>query len=110
MEDKLLFLIPHLSWGGQERVASRLSLELSKYYEIYFTLFDKKIAYPYSGHILDLNSPASGNVFSKTVNVIKRTYKLKRLVEELKPKAVISFGETANLVNLLATKKKLKQL
>ncbi len=105
---RIFFILPHLSWGGQERVASRLSLELSKYYEIYFALFDKKIAYPHSGHILDLNSPASGNVFLKTVNVIKRTYKLKRLVEELKPKAVISFGETANLVNLLVTKKETK--
>jgi len=105
---KIFFIIPNLSFGGQERVASRLSLELSKNYEIYFTLFDKKIAYPYNGYILDLNSPASGNIVSKAWNVIKRIYKLNELVKELKPKAVISFGESANLVNLLTPKNGIK--
>ncbi len=102
---KLLLLIPHLSKGGQERVASRLSLELSKYYEIYFALFDKKITYPYNGYILHLDSPTRKNIFLKTVNVINRISKLEKLVRELKPKVVISFGETANLVNLLTPKK-----
>ena len=110
MRNKLLFLIPHLSLGGQERVASRLSLELSKNYEIYFTLFDKRIAYPYSGNILDLNSPASGNIVLKTWNVIKRIYKLNDIVKELKPKGVISFGESANLVNLLTPKNGIKTI
>jgi len=106
----IFFLIPHLSQGGQERVASRLSLKLSDFYEIYFLLFENKIDYSFKGKLINLKSPATSNFFTKIFNVLKRKRNLKKILEELNPIAVISFGESANLINLLTSKKNAKSI
>ena len=107
VEGKIFFLIPFLSYGGRERVAARLSSEFSKFYEIYFIVFENKAShlFNYNGYILNINTPASSSIFLKGINILKRSFKLKKLLRDLKPDAVISFGESANIINILTPKK-----
>lgn len=101
---KLLLLIPNLDFGGAQRSFSKLSIELSKKYEVYLVVFNTYtgIAYPYGGTLIDLDIPGSGNVFGKLANFWKRIRKVKQIKQARKIEIAISFLEGADYINLLS--------
>jgi len=98
---KIMIVIPSLADGGAERVASLLSRNFPEDIETVFALFDGKIEYSFRGRAVDLKLPAKPGFFNKIVNVVKRYFALKKLIAAEKPDAVLSFMESANLINIL---------
>lgn len=103
---KIMIVIPSLADGGAERVASLLSRNFAEGVETVYALFDGRVEYPHAGRVVDLAVPARGGFFKKILNVAKRYFALKRLIAEEKPDAVLSFMESANLVNILCNGRK----
>ena len=101
-----MIIIPSLADGGAERVASLLSRNFPEDIETVFALFDGKIEYSFHGRALDLKLPARPGFFNKIANVAKRYLALKKLIAAEKPDAVLSFMESANLINILCNGKK----
>lgn len=100
-----MFIIPSLEGGGAERVASLLSIELSKKYNLYFVVFDSdNIAYQYGGKLEDIEVKSSNSKIKKIINVIKRAYKVKKLKKHYSISTTVSFMESANIVNVLSRK------
>jgi glycosyltransferase involved in cell wall biosynthesis len=110
MKNNIFLLLPNLSGGGQEKVASRLSFAFVNSYNVRIVLFQRKINYPYAGNLTIFHSQANRNFLWKIKEVHKRINLLKKYIELDKPKAIISFGESANLVNILTHKKKSKTI
>lgn len=97
----LFILIPHLSDGGAERVASLISKFVPNNIKITYILFENRISYDHNGEIIILDVKAKNNYLNKFVNVFKRYIKLKQIIKVKKPDAILSFLESANLINIL---------
>ena len=102
MRKELGLVISHLQEGGAQRVASTLSFGLAEHYDLSLILHDgQKVCYPYRGQVVDMKTPATGNPFLRLFNFLVRIVRLKRFKDRYKPRAVISFMEGANFINLL---------
>lgn len=105
MKKSLGMVISHLQGGGAQRVASTLSFQLIEKYDLSLILHDgRKISYQYSGQVIDLKTPVTGNPLLRILNFMIRTIKLKRYKNQYRPQAVISFMEGANFINILSGK------
>jgi len=99
---KIMFLIPTLAMGGGERVVSQLSLGLDKDIEKVIVLFKKEVSYPYDGRLISLGIYFSAGLFSRIYNLMSGFLKFKSLVKNEKPDYIISFGNSANIINILS--------
>lgn len=100
---KILVIIPTLHRGGAERVVSRLSYVWQEAHEVLLTVFDaSKIAYPYSGKLVDLNCPSVNGMWGKITNVVRRVFRLVALIRKENPNHIITFMESANFPAILA--------
>jgi glycosyltransferase involved in cell wall biosynthesis len=106
MEKKYLFLlVPTLNFGGQERVASRLTHMLEDKYRTILILYnDKDILYSYKGDMitLDFDTHNIKSLILKLFVNIRIIFKLKKLIKKYKPVASISFGRETTRLNCLA--------
>jgi len=94
---KILVIIPTLHRGGAERVVSRLSQVWQKAHEVFVAVFDvSKVTYSYGGNLVDLKCPPINSIGGKTVNAIRRVFRLAALIRKEKPDCIISFMESAN--------------
>ncbi len=105
---KVAILIQNLHNGGAERMASNLSLRLSKEYQLYLIVFDGKDAiYPYGGSMVRLYVPPveKASVARRIINVLRRVRKLRYYKKKLKIDITISHLDNANLINILSKQK-----
>jgi len=104
---KIGIIIHSLSHGGAERTVSRLSFALSRLgHEVYIVLFDGNvIQYEYSGTLINMNIPSSDVLLKKPVIFISRICKLRKIKRKYKLVSVISFLESANIINVLTKSK-----
>lgn len=103
---KLLIIVPNLRLGGQERVAVNTAEILSNNYEVIFLTFDNsEPAYEWNGNIIDIKVPAKAGKLFKIINVIRRTLIVKSIKKKLEIDYSISFGESANIINVLSRNK-----
>ena len=113
-ENRIAFVINSLSNGGAERLASNLSLQLSRQYEIDFIVNDlQHLDYPYRGNVISLNMPANRNRMGtgyQILTLIRRVRLLRKLRRSRSFAAVISFSEMSNLANVLSSVGKDKTL
>ncbi|MFP4466316.1 MAG: glycosyltransferase [Candidatus Goldiibacteriota bacterium] len=99
---KIAIIIQHLSKGGAETSAARLSKELKKSgFEPVIILFKNIIDYNYAGRIITLEKN-SGNFFLKKFSFFFRLYKLRLIKKRERFSVSISFLENANLINILS--------
>lgn len=103
MHGKLLIIVPNLCLGGQERVAVNTLEIMKKDFEVTLLIFDDKnqVYYP-DGKVVNINIPASPSYIKKIFNVLKRVGKVRQIKKKLGIQYSISFGETANIVNVLS--------
>lgn len=99
----LLLIVPTLRLGGQERVAINTAEILSAVYNITFVVFDGRNAvYTPPCAVIDLAIPAAPGKLTKIINALRRACALRKLKKEKRIDFTLSFGDTANLVNVLS--------
>ncbi|MDW8464058.1 MAG: glycosyltransferase [Geminocystis sp.] len=98
-ENKMI-LVNSLSKGGIERVAVNLLHHLNF---DYICLIDHRdTTYPVAVEkLLSLNSPSSTSLLKKSINLIVRFFRLKRIKKRHRISISLSLGEPANLLNVL---------
>lgn len=105
-------LLPIIGKGGAERVATRLSTLLCDDYNLFFIVFsqDYEPTYPYKGTFINLGVSPSKSKIKKFFSILKRSRKLRKIKKKYKLDCVISFLDSANLVNVLSKTKKCKTI
>jgi glycosyltransferase involved in cell wall biosynthesis len=99
---KVMFLIPHVSGGGGERVLSELSSSLGD--ETVLVVFEEKFSYPFKGRLISLKLPINRrSLLSRFTGFVRRAYRFRRLLGEERPNVVISFMGEANVINALVS-------
>lgn len=104
---KIAWVIPDLYTGGMPRVLEALSNEFNKdnKYKQYNILLKKKdINFKVYGKIFSIEKEGK-NLIEKIYIFIKRIYYFYKINREYKFDYVVSFGMTANIINILVNKK-----
>ena len=102
---RILFLFAHLHKGGMQRAVSNISLALPENFEQFVGFFGTESPpFAYHATLHNFNVPGSSELglLKKLLNFLIRLYKLRRYVRELHFDVVVSFGEAANLLNVLS--------
>ncbi len=103
MGKKMLILVPTLRLGGAERTAVNTANIMRKSWEIHFSVFDgSEAVYSPECPVDNLNLPVRVGKIAKFLQVLRRCRNVKRIKNKEKIEACISFGPTANLVNVLS--------
>lgn len=114
MKKKVAFLISSLNTGGAQRAVSNIVTNFPKDWAIDLILNSKEnIVYPYRGNIISLDMKEPKNRMSLIYQgkaFFKRFFMLKKLKRENGYQAVISFLDSANIVNILTGKKYCKTI
>ncbi len=103
-KESIIIHLPSLAGGGQERQAVQTADALSdKYHVVIVVNTQSDQIYDTSCEIVDLCLPPSkGGQIGAIIQQLRRSKRLKKLRKELRVKAVLSFGVTANLTNILS--------
>lgn len=102
---RVLFLFAHLHKGGMQRAVSNISLALPSDFEQYVGYFGtENPPFEYHAEQHNFNVPGSMDlrIPKKISNHISRILKLRKYIKDKKIDVVVSFGEAANLINLLS--------
>lgn len=101
--DKVLIVVPRLIGHGMERMAVLASESIRDKYDTEIVVFTgENQEYKTDTTIINLNIPAENGVLRKAVNVVKRVFRLKKHRKSCGASAVISFGTSANIANVLS--------
>lgn len=85
-----------------QHMAALAANTLSHKYNVKIVLFrNDKIEYDTKCEILSLDIPSKPGIL-KVANLVKRAIKLRKLRKQYNPKAVMSFGTSANLANVFS--------
>src|SRR3989475_10809413 len=100
---KVIFLIPVVSDGGAEKIASDLSFTLGVD-EILLVVFEQRQGYAFQGRLISMDLPIERrSVFARVAGFIRRTYRFRRILRQERPDCVISFMGEANFINALVS-------
>lgn len=102
---KVLFLLPSLSGGGAERVASLLIQPLSERFEVTLVLLEDRRAYTIPDRVPCV--AFSGPLGGKTAHLTRtphHLFSLVRLVRQTGARVALSFMEQANILNIMAAR------
>jgi glycosyltransferase involved in cell wall biosynthesis len=102
---RVMLIIPNLDFGGAQTSLARITWLLKPFCQLMIVPFNKEKMAPisYGADITDLNVFASNSYFGKSINFIKRVYRLRKLKLKFNPDVSISFLEGADYVNLLSS-------
>ncbi len=104
----VLFFIFRLHGGGAERVVSNLSIDFAERYNVKIAVFDRmEKVYPHRGELIRIaapfsEDPGSNNWLARGVRLWVLTRKLREIKRLYKIDTTISFGEQANIINVLS--------
>lgn len=101
---RVMLVVPMLDQGGLERVCALTAQLLKTKYEVHLVVFNTEgMIYDVSGvHLIDLHLGAVSGKLGKIMNVCKRVKQVKKIKKELDIQISYSFGQTANMVNVLS--------
>lgn len=101
MKRKLMLISPMLHQGGFERVCVTTARLLEPYFDITIVIFDSaNIAYDVEGlNIIDIEMGVQKGRMRKILNIMRRSQKVRKLKQQMRPEIVYSFGPSANMVN-----------
>lgn len=101
MKKSIAIIIQALRFGGAERCASNLSLDLEELYDTHLIVFDgQDRTYPFGGTLHDLKIPKASGIVSKVLITFKRILKVKRIKRKHNISCSISLLTGANFVNV----------
>lgn len=107
---RIAFLVSSLDFGGAQRAVSNISLALGQRYHIDIILNDDSdVLYPYCGEIISLNVKNNGdrkNLWYQARVLVKRYIYLNKARRSNRYDAVISFLDSANIVNIICNARK----
>ncbi len=100
----VMLIVPMLDQGGLERVCALTAQLLKTSYDVHLVVFNTEgMIYDVSGvHLIDLELGAVPGKLRKALNVCKRVSRVRQLKKELGIQISYSFGQTANIVNVLS--------
>src|SRR3989344_613980 len=101
---KVFFLLPNFYQAGGHRVVSELSFNLSEGLRQTLVLFENKVSFPFNGKIISLDVALSVNFLQRFYRFFIRLYRFKEIISKEKPDWVVSFGDSANIINILTNK------
>ena len=108
MKKKVAFIVSSLNMGGAQRAVSSIVSNLPEDWDIRLVLnSDKNISYPYKGEIVSLGIDGGGSrtgLLYQTRVFIKRYFYIKKMKKDERFDAVISFLDSANILNILTGK------
>lgn len=101
---KIMLIVPMLDQGGLERVCALTAQMLKNKYQVYLVVFDTTgMIYDVSGvNLIDLKLGAVPSMIGKVSNILKRRHKVRKLKRNYQIDVSYSFGQTANLINVLS--------
>lgn len=101
---RIMLIVPMLDQGGLERVCALTAQLLKTTYDVHLVVFNTEgMIYDVSGvDLIDLHLGAVPGKLGKLVNVWKRVKRVRQLKRQLDIQVSYSFGQTANLVNVLS--------
>lgn len=102
---KVIILIPTLAHGGAERVVSSLSFQAPAHVELVLAVFERNISYPFQGRIESLDVALTKSLVPRVYRFFLRWWRFRRLLEKERPDAVISFGYSADIINIFTNRK-----
>jgi len=103
---KIAIVISDLVLGGGQRSALNLAAALSKDHDVSVIVFqDEHRQYSVPCRIVNIECPDKCTTFGKAVNILKRTWLLKKHFDAENYDFIFGFMESANFVTALATKK-----
>lgn len=98
---KIAIIIQKLNFGGAERCASNLSIDLQDKFDTHIIVFDgNNQMYPYGGVLHDLEIPPTSNKVRKVLNVFRRIHKVRVIKKKEKFDCSISLLTGGNYVNV----------
>ena len=101
---KIAIVIADLVLGGGQRSALNLASALSKDHDVTVLVFqDNFRQYKVPCKLVNLDCPDQDTIFRKAINVVKRTWRLKRNFNINKYDHIFGFMESANFPTALAT-------
>lgn len=100
---KILFVIPSLAKGGQEKAGMVLTNYLREYHDVTVVCFEEKNPddFDYKSEVIRIISPLAGGFMKKPVNGIHKIILLKKLKKKINPDVSIAFGNSAIIWNWL---------
>ncbi|MEO7445654.1 MAG: glycosyltransferase [Ferruginibacter sp.] len=106
----IVFLIPSLYGGGQEKAGRMLCRYLSAHHQVTAVCFEDPggLAESYGCPVVYLPIPTSKNFISKSAAAFSRVRQLRKLKRNLKAEMSIAFGNTAIILNVLSSIKEIK--
>lgn len=106
---KIAFIVSTLNTGGAQRAVSNIIINLPKEYQVDLILnSSENIVYPYHGKIINLDIAGDSQrstVFYQLKCFIKRMSVISKLKKKEQYDTVISFMDSANIVNILTGNK-----
>lgn len=104
IKKRILLVVPSLEIGGQERVAVNTAEGLKNEYDVEIVIFQRRDVdgYNVDCNVINLDIPTKNRKLSKIINQIKRSIRLSRIRNAKKIDYVISFGNTANISNVIS--------
>lgn len=109
--EKIALIINSLSSGGGERVVATLSQGFAKDYDVTIIIFNgKSVDYEFGGKLVDIDCIEKKSLIGKSYNLLKRSYKLKKLFNQEKFDHIFGFMESANYAAILASDKTVASL
>jgi len=107
--NKIAFLVAHMSKGGMQKCMSNFSMVLPSNIEheiLYFGTENPEFPFHGKEVDLDISGKKTVNHLSRLFNFFKRIRKLQQHIRSNKIETVVSFGEVANIINVLVPKKR----
>lgn len=109
--EKIALIINSLSSGGGERVVATLSQGFAKNYDVTIIVFNSNdVDYDYGGKLIDIECIEKKGLIGKSYNLLKRSYKLKKLFNREKFDHIFGFMESANYPSILASRETIASL
>lgn len=101
---RIMLIVPMLDQGGLERVCALTAQLLKAAYDVQLVVFNTEgMIYDVSGvHLIDLQLGAVPGKVGKVLNVFRRVKRVRQLKKEFDIQITYSFGQTANIVNVLS--------
>ena len=101
--EKVFIVVPRLIGHGMERMAVLAAESITDKYDTELIIFtDKDQDYSTDIKIVNLGIPSKTGNLAKCINAFRRTAALRNYRKKCNPIAVISFGTSANIVNVLS--------